>query len=81
MSLRKLRPLSHSLLARRYPPTQLTIPSLAMSTATPANGQPDGQAKPLDILLIGLGSIGSVYAHILERVGHASPNPMSHIPN
>jgi hypothetical protein len=25
-------------------------------------------SKPLDILLIGLGSIGAVYAHILERV-------------
>lgn len=27
------------------------------------------ESKPLDILLIGLGSIGSVYAYILERVG------------
>lgn len=30
----------------------------------------NGHAKPLDILLVGLGSIGSVYAYILERVGH-----------
>jgi hypothetical protein len=28
--------------------------------------------EPANILLVGLGSIGSVYAHILERVGAQS---------
>ena len=28
-------------------------------------------AEPVDILLIGLGSIGSIYAYILEKVRHA----------
>lgn len=28
------------------------------------------QERPLEVLLVGLGSIGSVYAHILEKVSH-----------
>ena len=28
----------------------------------------DGSSAPIDILLVGLGSIGSFYAHILEKV-------------
>ena len=34
-----------------------------LSSMTASNGQ-----QPIDILLIGLGSIGSVYAYILEKV-------------
>jgi hypothetical protein len=26
--------------------------------------------KPVEVLLVGLGSMGSVYAHILEKVSH-----------
>lgn len=40
-----------------------------MSTTT-ANGMNDSEA-PVDILLIGLGSVGSVYAFMLERSGKA----------
>jgi hypothetical protein len=30
--------------------------------------------KPLEILLVGLGSMGSIYAHILEKVNPRSYN-------
>lgn len=46
---------------------RLSVSAHTMSTTNGAHPAVNG-SKPLDILLIGLGSIGAVYSHILERV-------------
>jgi hypothetical protein len=43
----------------------LSLNQAFRSSSTMASASSD---KPLEVLLVGLGSIGSVYAHILERV-------------
>jgi hypothetical protein len=61
---------SHSSLASVFAPRTMS------TTTTNTNGH-----TPVDVLLIGLGSIGSVYAYMLERVGASgamySPFPYS----
>lgn len=47
--------------------TSLPVPRKPYKMVT-MDGAANGHARPIDVLLIGLGSIGSVYAYILEKV-------------
>lgn len=74
------RPIQHSTYSSssiRRPPSS-TQPRLighpishrALNSMTvPATAAAPSVEQPIDVLLIGLGSIGSIYAYLLERVG------------